>query len=107
MVDYRITNQISPDYYKKVTVSRTTFGDPNDGYRPDMLIPFSTYGIMIVNEGPSVAVQISFDGFNTHEELSTAIGLASVTYLNRVASKIWLKVASSSAAVSIRAWQIR
>jgi hypothetical protein len=107
MVDFRITNRLPPDYYKKVTVSRTTFGDPNDGYRQDILIPFSTYGIIIVNEGPSVGVQLSYDGFNIHEELSTAVGLSQVTYLNRVLSKIWLKVASSSAAVSVRAWQIR
>lgn len=107
MVDYRIGYGHSSDFYKKVTASRTTFGDPTDGYRPDIFIPFSTYSVMLLNEGPSVAVQISFDGFNVHDELSTAIGLTTVTYSNRVLSKIWLKVASSSAAVSVRAWSIR
>lgn len=104
MADFRINYGQSFDFYKRVTVTRTTFGDPNDGYRQDMLIPFTTNGVIIVNEDPSVAVQISFDGFNVHEELSTTAGITTVTYAHRTVSKIWLKVASSTADVSIRAW---
>jgi len=104
MVDYRIANGSGSDFYKKVTVSRTSFGDPNDGYRPDIFIPFSTTGIIILNEGPSVGVQVSFNGFDVHDELSTAIGSTNFNYNNRVLSKIWLKVAAGSAVVSVRAW---
>jgi hypothetical protein len=107
MVDYRIGYGQSFDFYERENITGTTFGDSNDGYRQNMLIPFSTYGIIIVNEDPSVPVDISFDGFHVHETLSTAAGITSVTYLNRVVCKIWFKVASSSADVSVRAWGIR
>jgi len=106
MVDFRISGQ-SFDFYETVSTTRTTFGNPNDGYRPDMMIPFSTYGVIIVTTTPSVPVQISFNGFDIHEELSTTGGIITATYSNRVISKIWFKVASSTGACSVRAWSIR
>lgn len=107
MVDYRINYGQSFDFYDKITVTNTIFGDPDDGYRQDLFIPFSTYGVIIANETPGVAVQLSFNGFDVHEELSTAVGLPVVTYLNRPICKIWARVASSTATLSIRAWSIR
>ncbi len=107
MTDYRINYGQSFDFYKTVTTTSATFGDPNDGYRPNMMIPFSTFSVIIVTSTPSVPVQISFNGFDVHEELSTAAGITTATYSNRVISKIWFKVASSSATCSVRAWGIR
>jgi hypothetical protein len=107
MAEFRIITGQSFDFYKKITVSRTTFGDPTDGYRQDFLIPFSTYGLILVNENPGTAIQLSFNGVDVHEELSTAVGLTTVTYSNRAICKIWAKVATGSAALSVRAWSVR
>jgi len=105
MSDHRIFNNVC-DFYKKLTISSTTFGAP-DAYTQDLFIPFSSQGVVIINETPSTAVQISFDGINTHDELSSAIGYSIATYQNRVICKMWFKVTSGSATISVRAWASR
>lgn len=106
MTDFRINYGQSFDFFKKVTVSRTTFGDPNDGYRPDIMIPFSSYTVILSNEGSGV-VQVSFNGFDVQDELDSTLTTKILTYENRVLCKIWFKIASGSALVSTRAWGIR
>lgn len=91
------------DFYKQITVSNSTFNT-----QPDMIIPFSTYGIIILLETGSASVSVSFNGTDVHEVLNTSLTPAfnTVTYLNRVNSLVWFK-SSGSVTVSLRAWAIR
>ncbi len=57
------------DYYLRFTVTSSFFGgddgyDTIDGYQPNVIIPFSTQGFMILNEDSTNVVEISYDGTN-------------------------------------------
>lgn len=106
MVDYRIGYGQTFSYFKKITVSRTTYGDPNDGYRCDIQIPFVCQGFSLSNQTGSV-VSVSFDGFTDHDELDTTLVTKFVQYDNRVVSKMWFKVPSATATVVVRIWGTR
>ncbi len=104
------------DFYQTATVNWTQFGAADgytvaDGYGPDMVIPFSTYGVMFTNETSGQVIEYSFDGVNVHGVLDgTATSTTRVvTFLNRVISLIWFRVksGSSSAAITVNAWSIR
>ncbi len=106
--DYRINYGQSFDFYQKVSVSNTTFGVP-DGYKYDILIPFSTYGVQFLNLGSGI-VEYSFNGFDIHGELNPANPSAGLTFDNRVVSKIWFRVQTGSSGpiqISVQAWGIR
>src|SRR5580700_6607683 len=103
MVNVTNVPKVGPsfDYYKRLTgISNVAFNA-----QPDMTIPFSTYGIIIVNEG-SGTVEISFNGTDVHERLDTTIFPVG-HYENRVNSLVWFRVVTGSATVSLRAWGIR
>lgn len=109
MVDYRISYGQNYNFFKKVAVSRTAFGDPNDGYHPDFFIPFTTQAVIFLNEGAGV-VEYSFDGFNLDGELDSTLPSKGLTFDNRVICKIWFRVkAASSGPITVRvdAWGIR
>ncbi len=102
------------DYYKRVTVTWTTFGNDGysgDGYNPTCVIPFSSQGLMFVLETASSVVEVSFDGINTHLRLDSGVtnGVAQkYQFDNRVNSLIWLKLISgSSPIVQVVSWGIR
>jgi hypothetical protein len=109
------------NYFNKVTISSAIYGGSNtafylpdgyqDGYSPDALITFPTYGIILLNETASSVVRVSYNGQTDHDELNTTIttaNAASFEYDNRVVSAIWFRLVSGGAAtVSIRAWAIR
>lgn len=94
------------NYFKKLTVTWSTFG--SDGYHCDIVIPFSTQGVIFLNEDTSDIVEVSFDGTNIHDELNPAQPSKGVVYDNRDICKVWFRLSSgSSAVVTIRAWGIR
>lgn len=98
------------DFYDRLTVTWTTFGNDGyngDGYMPNEVIPFSTQGIIIVNEDNSSVIEVSFNGKDVHARLDPAISRGFV-WDNRVNSLVWFRLASgSSAVVNIQAWGIR
>jgi hypothetical protein len=92
------------NFYQKINVTATAFGFSSiDGYQPDAIISFPTTACLILNEDSANIVQISFNGVYLAEEINPAI-IKGVAYDNRTISKIWLRVVSGSAVVSIRAW---
>jgi|SRR5678815_2142999 hypothetical protein len=109
------THGPSYDYYQTATVNWAQFGAldgyTSDGYGPDMIIPFSTYGVMFTNETSGQIIEYSFNGVDVHGVLDgTATSTTRVvTFLNRVVSLIWFRVksGSSSAAITVTAWGIR
>jgi hypothetical protein len=93
--------------FQKITVDWTTFGgDSVDGYQPDIIIPFTTAGILFLNEGSST-VEYSFNGRTVHGELVSGTPSAGLTFDNRVVSMIWFRVASGSTVVRVDAWSTR
>jgi hypothetical protein len=110
MVDYRIDYGQDFNYYKKVTVSNTTFGIVDNGYSPDVIIPFTTQSVIFLNEDDADVVEYSFNGFDVHGELSPILPSRGLTFDNRVICKIWFRVKSGSAGpitVRVDAWAVR
>ena|ERR1019366_2765399 len=98
------TNGFNKNFFQKINVTATAFGFSSiDGYQPDAIVTFPTVGCLILNEDSANIVQISFNGYSVAEEINPAI-IKGVSYDNRTISKIWLRVVSGSAVVSIRAW---
>ena len=109
----------SHDYFQKESVSWTAFGaNAVDGYQPDFVInlPVSTYTVILTNlttaSAPAATsvVEYSFNGTTVHGELGNHINNLSLTFQNRVISKIWFRVQSGSSgpiSVSVQAWGIR
>ena len=102
------------NFFQKVTVSAVTFGGGSvDGYQPDLLITFSTQGLIFNIEGSgSNVVEYSFNGNTVHGELTqpTAGARTTLTFNNRVESLIWFRVKSGSTGpitISVEAWSIR
>jgi hypothetical protein len=94
------------NFFQKITVTATTFGGGSvSGQQPDVIITFSTQGLMLLNEDAASVVQVSFNGISVDDQLDPTLPSKGVSYDNRVVSKIWFRLLSgSSAVVSIRAW---
>lgn len=92
------------NFFQKITVTATNFNTD-----ADMLIPFLTQGIILLDEDNSAIVEVSFNGNTIHDELNPTItGANRFQYDDRVVSKIWFKLKSAgSAVVSVRAWAAR
>lgn len=97
------------DYYQRITVTWNTFGgNSSDGYQPDLIVPFSTQGILMLNEDSTSVIEVSFNGTTVHDRLDPANPSRGVSYDNRVVSLVWFRLASgASAVVSFRAWATR
>lgn len=100
------------NFFQKVAVNTATFGGGSvDGYQPDMIITFATYGMIFNTEGSSTnTVEYSFNGQTAHGELVPGTNRATLTFLNRVESMIWFRVKAGSSGpitVSVEAWGIR
>lgn len=111
------TNGPSYDYYSSTSVTWTQFGAPDgytttDGYGPDLVIPFPTYGVIFTNESTGQIVEYSFNGNDVHGVLDGTSGSTtrSMTFLNRPVSLIWLRLKSGSAGpatITVTAWGTR
>jgi hypothetical protein len=97
------------NFFKKIGVSSATFGGGSvDGYQPDIVITFSTLGIVFNTEGSSTnTVEYSFNGSTVHGELVPGTNRATLIFQNRVESLIWFRVKSGSSGpitISVEAW---
>jgi len=98
------------DFYQKVAVNSVGFGtDSIDGYQPDILIPFSTKGVLILNEGTlaTQVVEYSLDGTNVHGELDPVQLSKGLSFDNRIMCLVWFRLKSGSSGpvtIRIEAW---
>lgn len=94
------------NFYTKIDV---TVGSFQAAY--DAIITFPTQTVMLLNEDTgSDIVEYSFNGNTLHGELNPALITKSMTFDNRVISKIWFRVKSGSTGpitVRIDAWATR
>jgi hypothetical protein len=106
------------NFFQKLNVTATTFGGNSvSGKQPDMIITFSTYGVILTNidanpTGTFVAskvIEYSFNGQTVHGTIGSCPGDTVLTFENRVVSTIWFRIqsGSSSANISVQAWGIR
>ena len=97
------------NYYQEVNVNWTAFGgNSSDGYGPDLIIPFTTQGVLFLNQGSGV-VEYSFNGSTKHGELNSAGLTQSLAFDNRVISLIWFRLKNGSPGsinVAVSAWSI-
>lgn len=104
-----ITNGRDFNFFEKLQVSTTTFGgDSVDGYQPDMVITFPTYGLILHTEDSgSNIIEYSFNGNTVHGELIPGTGRSTPTFINRQVSLIWFRVKTGSTGpitISVEAW---
>lgn len=97
------------NFFQKIVVSATTFGGGSvDGYQPDIVITFSTAGLIFHTEGTSTnTVEYSFNGSTVHGELVPSTNRTTLTFLNRTVSMVWFRIKSGSTGpitVSVEAW---
>ncbi len=110
----KITYGRSYDYFKKLSVSRTTFGTSSDGYAADVFIQFPTVdgGVIFINEtatSDTKIVEYSFNGTDVHGEMSvsTASLTKTFTFYKRNICKVWFRVKSGSTGpldITVHAW---
>jgi hypothetical protein len=96
------------NYFNSTSVSWSQFGAPDgytttDGYGPDLIITFSTYGVMFTNETSGQVVEYSFNGTTVHGQLdgTSTSTTRSVMFNNRVVSLIWFRLKSGSAGPAV------
>jgi hypothetical protein len=98
------------NFYQALPITATTFGGGStDGYQPDMIITFPTYGLIFTNETSGQIVEYSFNGNTVHGQLDgTSTSTTRImTFLNRQISTIWFRVKSGSSGtinVTVTAW---
>jgi hypothetical protein len=88
------------NFFQRMTVSSATFGD-----HPDMVVTFTTQGIMFMNEGSGV-IEVSFNGNTVHTELNSGDSSKVLTFNDRVVSMIWFRVKTGGPSIPVRveAW---
>jgi hypothetical protein len=100
-----ITRGADFNFFEKLEVTNTTFGDPNDGYQADIIIslrgPLKT--LFLVNEGSEV-IEYSFNGNTLHGDLTPGTPTAALSFDNRPVSKMWFRVAGGSSIIRVEAW---
>lgn len=108
------TGKKNYNFYKIVPVNWSQFGEIDgytleDGYGPDIIIPFSTKGVTFVNYGAtsSNSIEYSFNGQDVHGDMVPGTPTGACVFDNRTVSLIWFRLkAGSSGPVNIRieAW---
>src|SRR5260221_1689692 len=95
------------NFYEVLDVNWTTYGgNSTNGVQPDMIITFSTRGVLFLNEGTGV-IEYSFNGNTTHGELDSTLSSKGIIFDNRVVSLIWFRVKTGSTGpikVRVDAW---
>lgn len=99
------------NFYQKLSVVSTDFGsDTISGEQPDMIITFTTQGVMFLNEATSGVIEYSFNGTTVHGELDPTNPSKAITFDNRVISLIWFRLKAGNAGptvVRVDAWGTR
>lgn len=97
------------NYFKKINVNWSDFGGSGNTFgtvNAEMFIPFTTQGLLILNE-TSDKVEYSFNGVDVHGELAYGTPSQGISFDNRAVSLIWFRLKSGSAGpitVSVQAW---
>jgi hypothetical protein len=95
------------NFFQIVPVTATSFGSNSvDGYQPDCVITFPTYGVTFQLEGTGV-IQYSFNGNTIHGDMTDGYASASLSFDNRVISCIWFQAVTGTPNVRVEAWGIR
>lgn len=100
------------NFFERATVTWSQFGAPDgyttaDGYGPDMVITFPTYGVIFTHVSGD-PVEYSFNGTTIHGELAANTSRNFLTFLNRPVSLIWFRLKSGTTAnISVEAWGTR
>lgn len=100
------------NFYKRVSVSNTTFGVVADGYQPDIIITFPTVAggvIFTTLETGSDIVEYSFNGNTVHGELipGATSDRRNLVFYHRNVSMVWFRVKSGSSGpidIVVEAW---
>lgn len=102
------------NFYKLIDVDWYQFGAPDgftveDGYGPDIVIPFSTTSVSFVNFEPlsTNAVEYSFNGTDVHGDITPQTPTAGLVFNNRKISLIWFRIKDGSSGpvtIRIEAW---
>lgn len=88
------------NFFKKVTVTNSSFNNMSD-----IVIPFNTQGLMLINEDTSAVVEFSFRGNTIHGEMNPNLPSRSLTFDNIKICAMWFRLKSgTSAIVSVYAW---
>lgn len=96
------------NFYQSVTPGSA--GANTFGTDADVVITFSTYTVTFwLPTSGGGSVQYSFNGFTTHGTLDSAnlLGPNTLTFDNRVISKIWFTTTGGTPIVRVEAWGIR
>lgn len=108
-----ITHGRDFNFFQSTSITATVFGASTvDGYQPDMVITFPSYGLIFTNETSGQVVEYSFNGTTVHGQLdgTTTSTTRIMTFLNRQISCIWFRLKSGSAGpatITVTAWGIR
>ena len=88
------------NFFQRANVSNADFHE-----NPDMVITFSTTGLLFLNEGIGV-VEFSFNGNTVHGSLNSADPSKGISYDNRGVSTIWFRRVSGDPSITVRveAW---
>lgn len=86
------------NFFNKITVSAGSFSA-----NCDLLITFPTYTVTFSLES-GTSVEYSFNGNTLHGDMTSGKTSASLTFENRVISKIWFR---GTGVVRVEAWAIR
>lgn len=95
------------NFFRKKAIVATGFGSESlSGEQPDMVIPFVTTGLTLLNEGSGV-VEYSFNGTTVHGELDSTKASSGMSFDNRTVSVIWFRIKSGSTGpiqIRVDAW---
>jgi hypothetical protein len=99
------------NFFTILPVNWAQFGAPDgytaqDGYGPDVVIPFPTQTATFVNYG-SGTVEYSFNGTTVHGDMVPATPSASLTFNNRTVCMVWFRLKTGSSGpinIRVEAW---
>lgn len=95
-----ITNGYDYNYFKRITVTATSFQSDSDVVF-NINAPLCSFSL--VNEG-NVTVTYSFNGSTIHGDLIVGTPTQAIFFDNRSVSAIWFSVPSGSANVRVEGW---
>lgn len=102
------------NFFTILPVNWEQFGAPDgytieDGYGPDIIIPFPTQGISFINYSidPKQIIEYSFNGTTVHGDMVPLTPSSTLVFDNRTICFIWFRLKSGSIGpidIRIEAW---
>ena len=84
------------NFFQKVEISSVTFNDSCD-----VLVTFPTQGVIFLLEDTGV-IEYSFNGNTVHGDMDSSQASKGMTFDNRKISKVWFRLVSGSAPITVR-----